>query len=426
MWEIFHHNGLYYPVNYSQSKSYLLYDSKFVSLPPLAEQYAYLYYRTKEEYKDETFKQNFWRSWKLLLPKYCNIKNFNLCNFAHFAKKKINIEKIPSSYKTCNIDGKVYQVLSPMMEPASIFTGRGEHPARGKIKKLILPEDVTLNLSSDAAIPKCPVSGHSWGNIVHNNDAYWLATWKDSMGVQKYVYPNYKYFDKDKFELARDLKKKLPSIRRSIYALLEHEKIKLKQLGTALWLVDKHCLRIGNEKGDDTADTVGACTLRVEHIEFKANNVIILKFPAKDSIPYKKSFVVDQKVYKNLRQFMKNKSKSDQIFDLIDSSMCNRFLHKNLKGLTAKVFRTCHASRKFCNLLSSVSENPKKGYRDANKKVATLCNHTNLGTSRNNYIDPRIVFAFVRRFHLNIHDYYTDTQLQKHQWAQDTEASFRF
>ena len=429
MWETFRHNGLYYPSNYAQSKPYLIYDSKYISLPPLAEQYAYLYYKTKEEYKDDTFKQNFWKSWKTFLPKNCPIKNFNLCNFSQFAKKKIKSDVIPTEYKSCNIDGKVYQVLSPMMEPAGLFLGRGVHPLRGKIKELTPPEEVTLNIGENSIIPKCPVPGHNWGSIVHLQDSYWIASWKDSLGNQKYVYPNYKYFEKDKFELARTLKTKLPTIRKNINDLLNSEKLKLKQLGTALWLVDRHCLRIGNEKADDSADTVGACTLRVEHVEFKKNNSLTLKFPAKDSIPFKKTFVVDQKVFKNLRQFIKNKSQRDQIFDLIDSNMCNRMLNKYLKGLTAKVFRTCHASRKFCNLLHDIeqkSKNIKKEYRVANKKVAQMCNHTNLGTSRNNYIDPRIIFAFVRRHHLNIHDYYTEMQMQKNQWATHTEPSFRF
>lgn len=424
MWETLKHNGLFYPTNYNQSKNYFIYDSKYVNISPLAEHYAYLYYKTKEEYKDETFKSNFWKSWKTLLPS--KMKQFSLCNFSQFAKKQIENDKIPKEYKYCMIDGKAYNILSPMMEPPSIFLGRGVHPLRGKIKQLIYPEDVTLNLSADAPIPKCPVPGHNWGNIVHNNEAYWIATWKDSLGAQKYVYPNYTQFSKDKYELARTLKRRLPKIRGIINQLLNSDQLKMKQLGTALWLIDRHLIRIGNEKQEDTADTVGACTLRVEHFEFKKDNTIILKFSGKDSITFQRKMKLDSKVYKNLKQFLKNKSKKDQIFDLIDANMCNRFLQKMLHGLTAKVFRTCHASRRFCNLLQEIKINPKKEYKIANKKIATLCNHTNLATSRNNYIDPRIVFAFVRKHQLNIHDFFTENQMQKNQWALDTSASFRF
>jgi len=40
-----------------------------------------------------------------------------------------------------------------------------------------------------------------------------------------------------------------------------------KQLGTATYLIDRLALRVGNEKSEDEADTVGTCSLRVEHIE---------------------------------------------------------------------------------------------------------------------------------------------------------------
>lgn len=43
--------------------------------------------------------------------------------------------------------------------------------------------------------------------------------------------------------------------------------MKNKQLGTATYLIDKLALRVGNEKGEDEADTQGCCSLRVEHIE---------------------------------------------------------------------------------------------------------------------------------------------------------------
>ena len=43
--------------------------------------------------------------------------------------------------------------------------------------------------------------------------------------------------------------------------------MKNKQLGTATYLIDKLALRVGNEKGDDEADTQGCCSLRVEHID---------------------------------------------------------------------------------------------------------------------------------------------------------------
>jgi hypothetical protein len=35
------------------------------------------------------------------------------------------------------------------------------------------------------------------------------------------------------------------------------------------WVIDILALRVGGEKGEDEADTVGCCSLRVEHVKFK-------------------------------------------------------------------------------------------------------------------------------------------------------------
>ncbi|RYH31080.1 hypothetical protein EON65_03495 [archaeon] len=35
-----------------------------------------------------------------------------------------------------------------------------------------------------------------------------------------------------------------------------------RQLGVAMWVIDVLALRVGGEKGEDEADTVGCCSLR--------------------------------------------------------------------------------------------------------------------------------------------------------------------
>ena len=59
-----------------------------------------------------------------------------------------------------------------------------------------------------------------------------------------------------------------------------------KQLGTATYLIDKLALRVGNEKSEDEADTIGTCSLRVEHIKIENDHKITLDFLGKDSIRY--------------------------------------------------------------------------------------------------------------------------------------------
>jgi DNA topoisomerase I len=59
-----------------------------------------------------------------------------------------------------------------------------------------------------------------------------------------------------------------------------------RQLATAMWVIDKLALRVGNEKGEDEADTVGCCSLRVEHISLVAPSSIQFDFLGKDSMRY--------------------------------------------------------------------------------------------------------------------------------------------
>ena len=44
------------------------------------------------------------------------------------------------------------------------------------------------------------------------------------------------------------------------------KEMKTRQRAVALYFIDKLALRAGNEKDEDQADTVGCCSLRVEHV----------------------------------------------------------------------------------------------------------------------------------------------------------------
>lgn len=58
-------------------------------------------------------------------------------------------------------------------------------------------------------------------------------------------------------------------------------------MGTAIWVIDVLALRAGNEKEEDEADTVGCCSLRVEHLSFDEDaKTITFDFLGKDSMRY--------------------------------------------------------------------------------------------------------------------------------------------
>lgn len=86
-------------------------------------------------------------------------------------------------------------------------------------------------------------------------------------------------------------------------------------------------MRAGNEKEEgETADTVGCCSLRVEHITLDEEKngeqyVVNFDFLGKDSIRYVNSVPVEKRVFKNLQLFMENKKGEDDLFDRLNVSI---------------------------------------------------------------------------------------------------------
>lgn len=248
--------------------------------------------------------------------------------------------------------------------------------------------------------------------------------------------------DMNKYDIARTLKKYIKKIRRKNNTNLHSDNYKYRQLSTVVYLIDKLCLRIGNEKDDtQTADTVGATSLKVENIQLLENNKINMHFLGKDSILFKKKFNVDTICYNNISHFIKNKKNDDLIFDMINSSMVNRYLHNFMEGLTAKVFRTFRSSELFNKLLLVSDKNHHdkddkehiKNYKYANLMIAKLCNHRknknlelSLETSKRNYLDPRITFCYSKKYDIPIEKLFSKNLIEKHSWAMNTQSDFKY
>lgn len=185
-----------------------------------------------------------------------------------------------------------------------------------------------------------------------------------------------------KYEKARILKGKIKVIREDYLKKIEDKDMRTRQLGVATYLIDILALRAGNEKdSDEEADTVGCCSLRVEHVEILPNHQIKLEFLGKDSMPYENTVTILPKVWEAIQGFIKNKKADEDLFDKIDTQALNDYLKSMMDGLTAKVFRTYNASitlqteLKKVNLKGKTMEEKVDVYDEANKQVAILCNH---------------------------------------------------
>ncbi|KAB2106956.1 DNA topoisomerase 1 [Alternaria gaisen] len=419
-WDTLEHAGVVFPPEYEPLPKHvkLVYDGVPVTLHPEAEEVATFYgsmLNSAHNVENPTFNKNFFEDFSTYLDKTghgkdkdgntVKIKKFEKCDFkpifewfdAERAKKKalpaaekkaLKAEKeaAEAKYMYCMWDGRKQKVGNFRVEPPSLFRGRGEHPKTGRVKKRVMPEQITINIGEKAKVPE-PPAGHRWKEIKHDHEGTWLAMWQENInGAYKYVMlaanSDIKgQSDFKKFEKARELKKHIDRIRKDYRKDLNSKMMADRQRATAIYLIDQFALRAGNEKGEDEADTVGCCSLKFQHITLKPPETVIFDFLGKDSIRFYDEVKVDPQVFKNLKLFKKEpKTTGDDIFDRLTTSGLNKHLTSYMPGLTAKVFRTYNASYTMARLLKEMKatgtiQEKVKAYNDANREVAILCNH---------------------------------------------------
>jgi len=434
-------------------------------------------------------------------------------------------------YAFALVDSVQERVGNYKVEPPGLFRGRGAHPKTGMIKKRLWPEDIILNISKGAPIPKCPLPGRNWGGVSHDNTVTYIAKWVENInGARKFVYLHSSSrfkgaADRAKYDKARKLKNCIGKIR-SDYTqkMLYGKTLKRKQLATAVWMIDILAIRVGNEKDtSEEADTVGVCSLRYEHIKLLEDSKAEFDFLGKDSMRYFNVVVFPDVVFKNVKAFLQGKKKGDDLFETIQPADVNEFLKGHMDGLSAKVFRTYNASKTLQDQLARVftgEKLPMVGsltvdsaldektyfYNEANKRVAILCNHqksvsknhteqmaklktklkekeqkvidlqeelkwargkkkapkswkkkdedkvraqlqksesqvrklklsqklkadhkeVSLGTSKINYMDPRITVAFCKKIELPLEKVFNKSLLEKFPWACAADPEYKF
>jgi DNA topoisomerase-1 len=530
-WQTLEHRGVAFPPEYQPRGITITIRGEKLALNRDQEEIVYAWAKKKDTHyvQDPTFQQNFLSDLKKLLPENYNnitIKDIDFSMAYRLADeekemkeqekeryktlskeqkksisqaKKAEREKLKAIYGKALVDGIEVDIANWLVEPPGLFMGRGQHPMRGRWKPRVRPQDVTLNLGENAPVPE-----GNWKAIIHDHSSTWLATWIEGLtGKRKYVWLHdsatlRQENDKAKYDKAKKLAEREGKVHREVIRRMMKGDGKV---ATVAYLILKLAMRVGDEKDPEEADTVGASTLRVEHIEFPEVNgrqIIEFNFLGKDSVPWQKKLEVDSEdtkaLYNNLKRFMQGKKPSDPIFDGINSRKVNAFLQEIMPGLTAKVFRTCIATRVLQRHLSKakVDKNSleiQKIYtaRKANLEAAITCNHKkgidpknpaarralekfeesitkkkeaiaklradiasknwktelqqkrleeqveklqmqlalqqetrdyNLGTSLRNYIDPRIMKAWLNYVELDWTKIYTSTLQRKFKWVE--------
>ena len=298
-------------------------------------------------------------------------------------ERKVIREASKEKYGYALVDGVRTEVGNYTVEPPSIFMGRGKHPLRGRWKPSVDESDIILNLSHDARRPL-----GNWKRIVWQPDSMWIAKWDDKLrGKEKYIWLSDSSLVKqqkeiEKFDKAKELANKIDELRTHIWKNLQSPDVKIRKVATVSYLIDALKLRVGDEKDPDEADTVGATTLRPNHIVINSNNKVIFDFLGKDSVRWRKEIALPEDVVKNLESFKSQAKTKSTIFEGIRSENVNGFLSEVMSGLTAKVFRTYHASEVVKNYLEKANVHASESLvvkkhvaTMANLEAAIVCNH---------------------------------------------------
>ena len=402
-------------------------------------------------------------------------------------ERKIKRLEFKEKYGYADVDGQKLEIANWTAEPSCLFAGRGDHPQRGKWKEGPSEQDIVLNLPKDKKgllLVERPTG--NWKDIVWEPNKMYVAKWEDKLTEKiKYVWFSDTAFlkqnrEKEKFQKADALGKQIKQIEAHILKNIESKDIERRKVATVSWLILVPNMRVGDEKDPDEADTVGAITLRSEHIKIKGDT-LLFDFLGKDSVRWIKEYKAPPTVIKNIQEFMKDTSK-EYLFQGIDSKKVSRFLSEKMPKLTAKVFRTWRCTKTVREELekSGVSKNDpdyKKNFaaKMANFKVAEVANHKrkvpptfdqrviqkeekiqkmltelkikkaadkktasletriekakldleltkltreyNLGTSLKSYIDPTAYVKWAKKVKFDIEKFYPKTLRNKFSWA---------
>ena len=430
------HNGIFVPV-YDYKGFSIKIGGKTVKLTPKSEQMAVAWVRkslSTVSPPDRLFKKNFMKEFLAQVKKdnpsesfldtfttnyLKNIDNLpatsdngeqqatqeidftQICNFIESEKakkealtkeakkqqaeeRKVKRLEFKEKYGYAEVDGQKLEIANWTSEPSCLFAGRGDHPQRGKWKDGPAEQDIILNLPPNASIPD-----GNWKGVVWEPDKMYVAKWEDKLtGKIKYVWFSDTAFlkqnrEKEKFQKAETLGKQIKTIEQHIQRNLDSKEEDRRKVATVAWLIFAVNMRVGDEKDPDEADTVGAITLRAEHVKINGNQ-LNFHFLGKDSVEWDKTLPAPPEVIRNIQNYMQ--TSKEYLFEGVDSKKVARFLSEKIPKLSAKVFRTWKCTTTLETSLKEATdqkkvtkESPdyKKIYyaKLANYEVAVVANH---------------------------------------------------
>ncbi len=231
------------------------------------------------------------------------------------------------------------------------------------------------------------------------------AVGTDDAGRRQYLYHREWRVKRDKMKFDRVLvaARKLPAARRAVKRDLGLAGMPLERAdAVAVRLLDLGYFRIGSDIYADTNGSFGLTTLEKRHVRRKGTTMVF-HFVGKSGIEHSVE-IDDPEVIPALDSLRKRRGGTERLLAYLkerrwsdlDSSAVNTYLSGMFDDLTAKDFRTWHATVLAAAALAASDEpgdtkrSRQRAIKGAVAEVAEYLGNTPT-IARNSYIDPRVI-----------------------------------
>jgi DNA topoisomerase-1 len=231
------------------------------------------------------------------------------------------------------------------------------------------------------------------------------AVGTDDAGRRQYLYhPDWRTKrDKMKFDRVLAAARRLPAARRAIKRDLGLEGMPLERAdAVAVRLLDLGYFRIGSDIYADMNGSFGLTTLEKRHVS-KDKDRLVFRFEGKSGIEHVIE-IDDAEVLGALDSLRRRRGGTERLLAYqlerrwrdLDSSAVNTYIRGLFEDLTAKDFRTWHATVIAAAALAA-SDEPGETKRSRQRAIKSAVNEVaeylgNTSTiAKNSYIDPRVI-----------------------------------
>ena len=231
------------------------------------------------------------------------------------------------------------------------------------------------------------------------------AVGTDDAGRRQYLYHQQWRIKRDKMKFDRVLRaaRQLPAARRAITRDLGLEGMPLERADAlAVRLLDLGYFRIGSDIYADTNGSFGLTTLEKRHVR-KRRDKLVFRFTGKSGIEHSIE-IDDPEVLTALDSLRRRRGGTERLLAYqlerrwrdLDSAAVNQYLNGLLEDLTAKDFRSWHATVLAAAALAASDEpgdtkaSRRRAVKAAVDEVAQYLGNTPT-IAKNSYIDPRVI-----------------------------------